>query len=134
MATLRSYDDKKLESIKQKITKEISKSAEKFKLEFNIVWVEEFPSTLNDDECVDIVRLAADKLNREVKELNHPLSWSEDFSYYLKEIPGAIFGIGSGINHPSLHNEKYDFPDEIIETGVDFLFQIVKEIVSVDME
>ncbi|MBN2603623.1 MAG: amidohydrolase [Candidatus Thermoplasmatota archaeon] len=134
MATLRSYDDKKLESIKQKITKEISKSAEKFKLEFNIVWVEEFPSTLNDNECVDIVRLAADKLNREIKELNRSLSWSEDFSYYLKEIPGALFGIGSGINHPSLHNENYDFPDEIIETGIDVLFQIVTEIVSVEME
>jgi amidohydrolase len=134
MATLRSYDDKKLDLIKQKITKEISKSAEKFKLEFNIEWVEEFPSTINDDGCVDVVRLASNRLNKEIKELNLPLSWSEDFSYYLRKIPGALFGIGSGINHPSLHNADYDFPDEIIEPGVDVLFQIAREFASVDME
>lgn len=134
MATLRSFDDDRLESMKRKIIEKISKSAEKYKLEFNIHWVEEFPSTKNDDKCVEIIKLAANKLNKEIKELNRPLSWSEDFSYYLMEIPGALFGIGSGINHPSLHNENYDFPDEIIETGVDVLFKILEEIVSVNRE
>jgi amidohydrolase len=134
MVTLRSYDDDKLGLMKEKILKEITKSAEKYKLEYNFEWLEEFPSTLNEDTCVDIIKLAANKLNKDIKELDCPLPWSEDFSYYLKEITGALFGIGSGINHPSLHNENYDFPDEIIETGMEILYQIIIETLSRDKE
>ena len=39
-----------------------------------------------------------------------------------------MFGLGSGVNSPSLHNPDYDFPDEIIETGTTLFYQITKEI------
>ncbi len=74
-----------------------------------------FPETRNNDSCVDRIKT----LCGDSEELTHPMRWSEDFGYYLKEIPGAFFGIGSGVNCPQLHTGDYDFPDELIETAVD---------------
>lgn len=45
---------------------------------------------------------------------DEPMRWSEDFGYYLEEIPGAFFGIGDGAGYPQLHTETFEFPDEII--------------------
>jgi hippurate hydrolase len=42
-----------------------------------------------------------------------PVLASEDFSYYLKERPGAFALIGAG-DGPSLHNPHYDFNDALL--------------------
>ena len=39
-----------------------------------------------------------------------------------------MFGLGAGINNPALHNSLYDFPDEILETGIDMFKKIIKNI------
>jgi metal-dependent amidase/aminoacylase/carboxypeptidase family protein len=39
---------------------------------------------------------------------------SEDFGWYTKRCPGAIFYIGTGEDHAALHTEAYDFPDAIL--------------------
>ena len=36
-----------------------------------------------------------------------------------------MFGLGAGENVPELHNPDYDFPDELIETGVKIFSGIV---------
>ncbi len=57
-------------------------------------------------------------------ELNTPFKWSEDFAHFTLKSKGALFGIGSGVNQLTLHNPLYDFPDTILDTGV----QVWKEI------
>ncbi|WP_376697341.1 N(2)-acetyl-L-2,4-diaminobutanoate deacetylase DoeB2 [Wenzhouxiangella sp. EGI_FJ10305] len=51
--------------------------------------------------------------------LKTPIMASEDFSYYLKAIPGAFALIGAddgqGHDHPC-HSPKYDFNDRLIDT------------------
>jgi metal-dependent amidase/aminoacylase/carboxypeptidase family protein len=41
----------------------------------------------------------------------------EDFGLFTQHYPGAMFGLGSGTDS-ALHNPDYDFPDDIITTGV----------------
>jgi amidohydrolase len=51
--------------------------------------------------------------------LKTPIMASEDFSYYLKEIPGAfaLIGADDGQGHDhSCHSPKYDFNDRLIDT------------------
>ena len=36
-----------------------------------------------------------------------------------------MFGLGSGEETPALHNPDYDFPDEIIETGIAMFREII---------
>jgi len=59
--------------------------------------------------------------------LKQPFKWSEDFGHFLEKYKGAIFGIGSGEDHPDLHNPDYDFPDEIIEPAIRLFHSIISE-------
>jgi metal-dependent amidase/aminoacylase/carboxypeptidase family protein len=53
--------------------------------------------------------------------MEDPFRWSEDFGWFTGKFRGMLFGIGAGRDHPELHNPDYDFPDEIITTGVSFI-------------
>lgn len=47
-----------------------------------------------------------------------PVMASEDFSYYLAEVPGAFALVGSDLGdgpHPRLHSPTYDFRDDLID-------------------
>jgi len=46
---------------------------------------------------------------------------AEDFSYYIKDYPGAMFRLGMGENSPSLHNPNFDFNDNALRNGILFL-------------
>ena len=78
-----------------------------------------FPATVNDDSCVCLVmNAAAHVTGAPAIEMGAMWRASEDFGWYTKRCPGAIFYIGSGEDHPALHTEDYDFPDEILPTAV----------------
>ena len=49
---------------------------------------------------------------------------SEDFGWYLKECPGAMFYIGNGEEWPALHTKEYDFNDRILERAVDMFLKL----------
>jgi hypothetical protein len=40
-----------------------------------------------------------------------------------------MFGLGSGTDSPALHNPDYDFPDDIITTGI-YFHHISKQITN----
>ncbi|MBR0669703.1 amidohydrolase [Neoroseomonas soli] len=57
-----------------------------------------------------------------------PAMTGEDFSWYLKQVPGAFVWIGNGPaeNGCELHNPLYDFNDEILPTASKFLAEAAK--------
>ena len=59
-------------------------------------------------------------------EEQSPMMGSEDFAYFLKEVPGAFAWIGNG-ESASLHNPKYDFNDEILTTGASYLATLAED-------
>jgi amidohydrolase len=93
-------------------------------------WVEEFPNTVNDPACNDKILESAKQSGFSAEKLHFPFRWSEDFGHFLEKYPGAIFGIGAGTEHPALHNPDYDFPDELIETGIRMFFNISNNILD----
>ena len=57
-----------------------------------------------------------------------PIMASEDFSYYLQEIPGAfaLIGADDGIGHADpCHSPHYDFNDRLLEPVVRLYAQLV---------
>ena len=56
-----------------------------------------------------------------------PIRASEDFGHFLKLIPGAMFGIGDGVDHPDLHTQGFDFPDDILERAVALFVRLVTD-------
>lgn len=99
--------------------------AEENQLTIAIEEIERFPATENHDTNVDKLFACAEKLQFPVTELAQPMRWSEDFGYYLQEVPGAFFGVGDGEDHAQLHTAEYEFPDEIMKTAVAMLVGLI---------
>jgi amidohydrolase len=130
MATFRSTDDRKMDLMTGKSLSLIKNISDENHLKYEIEWVEIFPILINDDGCVDLIEKVAREKCFDVVFVDKPFSWTEDFSYYTQKIKGSFFGLGSGVNHPQLHNPDYDFPDDIISIGVEMFIGIVKELLS----
>lgn len=130
MATFRSHRNEEMEVMAKKAEELVKGIAKTFGLEYQTEWVEIFPAICNYEEAVDIVEQAANGTGAEIVHPEFPFSWTEDFSYYLQKYRGAFFGLGSGVDHPQLHNPNYDFPDEIIPTGIEMFTQIIKSLLG----
>lgn len=119
MLTLRAYSNQAMDQISRQITDIADHLATAQQLKYSIEYADEFPATINHKEAVNIVRDAAKGSKFETVELKYPFRWSEDFAHFTVLNNGALFGIGSGVDHLPLHNPHYDFPDAIIVTGVE---------------
>ena len=130
MATLRSYRNDDMNTIVETSESLIKKIAEEEKLQINISYTEEFPATVNNKECIELLKetLKENKFLEVEKDL--PFKWSEDFGHFTSKYKGALFGIGAGVKTPQLHNPDYDFPDEIIETGITIYYSLIKKILG----
>jgi hippurate hydrolase len=58
----------------------------------------------------------------------NPAMTGEDFSWYLHEKPGAFVWIGNGPTGPGmdLHNDRYNFNDDILPNAAGFLAGVAK--------
>jgi amidohydrolase len=130
MATLRSYKNSDMNLLKENALEKVKSIAQKYNLKTEISFVENFPATVNEKSCVDIVINAAKENKLKTKYLTEPFKWSEDFGHFTNKFKGALFGLGSGIKHPALHNPDYDFPDEIIVPGVITFYSIINLILK----
>lgn len=112
--TLRGSHEDEFEELVSAVKEIAMDLARESDLDCHIREIERFPATENHPVCVDKLINAAEKAGLVMLQLTEAFRWSEDFGYYLREIPGALFGIGAGEAHPHLHTESYEFPDEII--------------------
>ncbi len=130
MATFRAFENDDLDSLTNMSENLIKEEAKKYGLKYSIEWTEDFPSTINNKECVEIVKKCSEKLNLNVVEIKQPFRWSEDFGHFLNKYKGVLFGVGSGKEHPDLHNPDYDFPDSIIKPSIELFYSIAKKILD----
>ncbi len=124
--TLRAYRDDDMDVLKDEMVRAVIEICEKEKIRCKYEWKEEFFSLENAADAIDIIRKAAYNSDLEIIEMTVPFKWSEDFSHFTKNFPGAMFGLGSGTEHPALHNPDYDFPDEIISAGINMFLNIYR--------
>lgn len=130
MATLRTYNQEVLATLQQKCVDISKRMAQTYELSVDYEWVEPFPATVNSGEGHQTVITAAEELGYDVYFKDHPFSWSEDFGHFTHEVGGAMFGLGIGVDHPSLHAEKYNFKDEVIPTGISMFIKIINVVTN----
>ncbi len=126
--TLRTYDDRVLERIERRCLELAEAVAATYGLDFRTSRVEPFPVTASDERAVAIVERAAAQHGLDVTQPAAPFPWSEDFGHFTAAAPGALFGLGSGAQQPALHHPTYDFPDELLASGVDLFESIVRQL------
>lgn len=126
MATLRSSNNNDFNNLNKDTVKSINEISHKHNIKCDIKWTEDFNAVENDNDCVKIIENAALENKLIVKTLEKPFRWSEDFGLFTNIYRGAMFGLGSGKDCPPLHNSKYDFPEDIIETGIKMFYSIIR--------
>ena len=124
--TLRAEREQDLKKLETRIRQRAGELAEAEKLKVSFAECDIFPETVNSADGVERVKQAAKNCGFPVIELEKPIRASEDFGYYLKQCPGAMFYIGNGETYPELHTSEYDFNDAVLETAVGMFWELVK--------
>jgi hippurate hydrolase len=89
------------------------------------------PSVVNKKAFTKIARTAAlNVVGQEgVVAMDHPSMGSEDFSFYLKEIPGCYVRFGArreGWGNIPLHSPSFDFDEEVLKVGAAYYDEVVR--------
>ncbi|TDE05699.1 amidohydrolase [Flavobacterium sandaracinum] len=128
--TVRSDSNSQMRRIELTLENLAQSIAKKHKLTCKTSWTQGFQANENDKTAVTFIKKAATINGFDLLEKDKPFTWGEDFGLFTQHYPGAMFGLGAGINTAALHNPDYDFPDEIITTGVSVFHQISKQITN----
>lgn len=127
--TLRAKDDARLQQTKAELVRIVEEEVAKTEgVSHTISWKEYFAASNNHDEAMAQVKAAANRIGLDYKELEVPFSWGEDFGLLTQHYPGALFGLGSGLEQPSLHNPYFNFPDELLPIGVHLFRELIDSI------
>ena len=115
--TLRSESESEMNGLEREIRSRARQLGNRDGLDVSFTSVDEFPETRNDDTALALVAGCAGHLGLPVIYMKEIWRASEDFGWYLKRCPGAIFYLGNGVGYPPLHTGAYDFNDRILETA-----------------
>ncbi len=127
MLTLRAAHEEDLELLTRIITGKVEETCKEEKLKHEISFTERFPSTVNDPRAYNMLVKATQENDLDHVIIDEAFKWSEDFGHYLKHSKGAFFGLGAGTRIPALHNPDYDFPDDILISGVRMFYNIYRQ-------
>jgi amidohydrolase len=128
--TIRSWSTALMEKNCKALEKFIRKKGEQHSLKTTISWTQVFQANNNHPEAVQTIKQAAQLNHFTISENETPFKWGEDFGLFTQNYKGAMFGLGAGKNTPALHNPDYDFPDDIIPTGVHMFYTIINEVLK----
>ena len=125
MGVVRAHSTDDLERVRTKLEQLAIKLAGESGLSQSVSWHEAFAATTAEPDCVGVIEQAARRAGLDVERLEAPFRWSEDFGYFTDAYRGAFFGLGSGTTQPQLHDDGYDYPDELIEIGARLYREII---------
>lgn len=128
--TLRTWSEAVMKELKEKLLQIIAEVCERHSLQFSHDWFEYFPTTHNDVYCNEIIQKVAKTNQLALEERAFPLKFGEDFGWFSQNYKSAMFGLGAGLGAAALHHVDYDFPEELIETGMKMFQGIIEDILS----
>lgn len=121
--TVRTLNPKTRKYIQERIEKMAVLSAQSMNGEAEVEYNIGVPPVMNDNDIVDIISQTVKETLGEDKlvQLENPSMGSEDLAFYLDNVPGAMFRLGTVNNLASsslpLHNPKIIFDEKSIISG-----------------
>jgi hippurate hydrolase len=127
LGTLRTLSEERRAAVQQAFRRIVTHVAAAHGMAAEARIEEGYPVTMNDERAVGLVRRCAQQLgggDEAWTELPAPIMGAEDFSYVLRELPGAMAFLGAapegsepGAN-PPLHNTRMTIDEEVMAKGV----------------
>ncbi|MGB0960906.1 MAG: amidohydrolase [Halocynthiibacter sp.] len=127
LATLRSVSDSEMVDLVQAAETVVKTAAKVGNLKVKIDYEDIFSGCVNGPAEIARLKTACGKVGIPTDTLSYPMRWSEDFGeFHRAGAQSAMFFLGSGENHPQLHNPDYDFPDRLISPAIHVFFEVLK--------
>ncbi|MDD2986107.1 amidohydrolase [Flavobacterium sp.] len=126
--TIRCKNNAGIKELQKILVEKVNAVSKLHQLKYSVKWIEPFYANENNPAAVQLIADATKKLGYNLLKKETPFRWGEDFGLFTAHYAGALFGLGAGLETPDLHNPDYDFPDEIIATGIKVFYQICKDL------
>lgn len=129
-ATVRTINPEDRVYVEKRIKDLLTHIALANRAEAEIDYVKYYPAVINNEEITNKFKESAIKIVGEdrVSEIKDPSMGADDMSYFLNEVPGTYFILGSekkaddGIAY-ALHNSKFDIDEDILWKGTAVFLQ-----------
>lgn len=119
--TTRYIDTRVGDEMELMIREEVRKAAESCLATCEVIYERKYHlPVINDPDQVRVLEASVSNILGEGAYLpatTHTMT-AEDFAFYLDRVPGCMYWLGAGEDHPHLHADTFDFNDDIIEHGV----------------
>lgn len=131
--TVRTFNSELQATMKQRIERIVQSIAASYRCQAVLQYTEQVPVLVNSSEQLQVVNDVIDRyVGKECRVEAAPTLAGEDFSVYLKQMPGCFFWLGSGPEHNAheaygLHHPKYTLNERCLEIGATLLAAIAKE-------
>ena len=126
--TMRTWRNDDLDRLHTAIDDSARRLGDRDGLAVEVEVVEEFAANENDAELTATVRRAAVDAGLDVIDADVGMRAGEDFGLFGRRFPCCMVLLGAGEDHPPIHDPAYDFPDELIATGVTLLTGVVRTV------
>jgi hippurate hydrolase len=123
--TIRAHDPAVMELLTARIREVAENTAKSFGLAAEVEIGGYLPPTANHKAEAALAAEAAAEIGLKVRRDMKPTMGAEDFGRFLLEIPGSYAWIGNG-DSAGLHNEKFDYNDEILPIAARYLAATAK--------
>ncbi|MBO9449496.1 amidohydrolase [Tropicibacter sp. R16_0] len=125
--TLRTVTDTRMAALVAEAESLVQTTAKAAGLTVAITYDDIFEACTNAAEATRHLHQACQVLDVPVRLTDRPQKFSEDFGQFGKSADAAMFWLGSGEDHPQLHNPDYDFPDALIPVGAGIFLTALRE-------
>ncbi|UWG98851.1 amidohydrolase [Dehalobacter sp. DCM] len=124
--TVRTFEEEVRQQIPRHMESIINGICNAYGASYTFNYERGYDPVVNDGRVINLLQ---DVLNKAIGADNivqaNPVMWGEDFSAYLKKVPGAMIFVGagfSGCETPKQHHHpRFDFDEKALKTGVQTL-------------
>ena len=130
--TMRSFSEEVRELLRQELDRAASISRA-MGGDYTLKYELGYPTTVNESETTRVMRQAAiDLLGEENLVSIKPRTWSEDFSFFANEVPGAFMFLGAEIagDRRSHHSPTFDIDESGLYVGSAVLAETARRLMK----
>lgn len=130
--TLRTYDTAVRARWEDRMRQVIGGICSAMGASFDLIFHPGYPPLINDAAMTAVVRRAAVQAVGEAQVHEAiPTMGGEDMAYFLEQVPGCFFFLGTGYEGCSMiHNPCFTVDESVLTTGVEVLSRSVTELLS----
>ena len=141
--TVRTFDDAVTDVIEEGMRRIAGSTAQAHQAQAQVSFERNYPPTVNHAREAQFAAAVAEEVLGAENVLRdmEPTMGAEDFSFLLRQCPGAYLFLGNGTSGShraaghgagpcTLHNASYDFNDELIPIGASFWVHLVERFLS----